>query len=502
VANLWQVLGFAPAARHQLMQRGRAVCPGCGGKGPWADLLEAAKDTHGMPEGELLFTTPLDALPKGSDGVALLLAAGFRKIWRDNQWLKLDLNSEICHGDEALLDGFDCCKENDSGRVHDLEHHASLLGQGHLIARRKNLDLPVWTWELGACRQCGKVFESALPTLGGLSLVGLESLPLREALAHLNENGGPEIGKRALKLIHNIPLGVRPGHTFMGDLPFFEQRLIRLLGWLLFPPPGLRLLLDQPLAGQKPGLANQLVKLLSGENGGDFLWTDAEGFGRGTFGKVDMPGAVFLEEELEEANPPLVSLDQTLGEGLGLMAPLREHFLRCELSRMKGWGPADLLTGSALACRECKGRGSHQPHLEIWVDCSRCGGSGWSLGIRGLEDRGLSWSALAGTSLGELASHFQETPRIGGVLALAKDFGMGDWPLGEPLRRLPLGMKALAGATAEWASGAGGKDWVLILADAGWTPLELREIGLRMRGYLPSNSFEFWKGRHPALFRP
>ncbi len=513
-ACLVDLLGLRGRLEQAMRNGGAPACQHCGGPGPWPELAACIGGGEGaLPAGEWRFTAPLEHGPSGSGDAALLRAAGFRRLLRDGELFSLTRGVEVQAGDEVLLDRLDPHQEDDGGhRLRELEHHARLLASGRVRARRE--DGQAWEFQAGACRRCRRGDLAApaprIHLLAGKAAEPLLEGPLQELLEHLGEHApAPAPFRQARRLLAGSSLLRRPAGLRPAALRPLERRLARLAGWCLFPVEGVVLLHDQPLAGLPPSLARKFAAALS--RGGHHRWTDAEGYSGSAEAPGDpvpalwpeAPGGCSLEFDLEAwADPPLAPADASLRQALGLAGPLRRHFLATEQARLRGWTEADLGQGrQARRCPRCRGGGGDRPHPELRLPCPSCHGTGWAPECGALEDRGLSWLSLGRQSLAELAEHFRDSPSLGKPLGHALELGMGELRLDEELRRLPLGLAALAPLAAELASGTELASCRLALPAAGLSPLEASRLASTMGGYLSSSRLPEWKEHHPLFHR-
>ncbi|MFQ5748097.1 MAG: hypothetical protein ACE5H3_01415, partial [Planctomycetota bacterium] len=450
----------------------------------------------------------------GPEILAWLQAAGFRRLLRGGRIWAPKRGELPRAGDEVELDRLDPRGTEAAGRLRDVEHHARLLGGGEVVVRGPGGKTR--RYRPGACRDCGRggiVGPAPLETrLGGWTRERIREAPLWEALEHL-EACSPRGNsfRRARDLLRGSSLMERPAGVPIGRLTFLERRLARLAGWLLFPLPGVVLLHDQPLSGFPVELAMRLGKALRAPGSGVHRFTDPEGFcapsaapskGKPLEG-LPRRGVEPFSLELDGTgwgDPPPCAGAMRLREALGLEAPLRDHFLRTEEARLRGWGRRDLARGpGGRICPQCRGRGGFSPHPALLLACPRCGGSGFGRETAVLEDRGLRWLDLGHQPLTGLRKHFSQTPRLAAVLRVAADLGLGGAPLDTPLFRLPLGARVLAPLAGRLAAGEAGSSLRLLAPAAGLTPLEAAKLLSRMQGYLSIMEDPVWKDHHPAL---
>ncbi|HEX9792645.1 MAG TPA: hypothetical protein VGC54_01555, partial [Planctomycetota bacterium] len=283
-AALLDVLGLAEALDEALARFGRTVCAACGGAGPWTDLAEACRsDVPGaLLAGEWRFTTPL-RLPEATRGqeAELLRAAGFRRLVRGGETLRLRDEVVPTAGDEVWLDRFDPRAADAVARVRDLEHQARLLGGGAVHATAAGV--PSWSYRTGACRDCGIGTPQAPalrePRLAGHAAAALRAAPLADTLRLCAEEAG-SAGPfaAALAVLAGTSLLRRRGADRAAALTSAERRLARLAGFLLFPVDGVMLLHDQPLSGFPESLGRRLAAKLLEPAAGAHRFTDPEGF--------------------------------------------------------------------------------------------------------------------------------------------------------------------------------------------------------------------------------
>lgn len=511
-ATLLQVLGLEGRVEEALRGFGKPACVHCGGRGPWTELAQALlrREEGALAPGEWTFSTPL-LLPEKARGseAALLRAAGFRQLLRDGASLALADGVEPRPEDEVWLDRFDPRTQGGVGRIPDLEHQARLLGGGELRARRDGAAL--WRYRAGSCRDCGQgdlERPAALEhRLAGRSRAALAQAPLEQALAHL-ERHAPTAGPfaAAAEQLAGTSLLRRPGSTRAAALTRLERRAARLAGWLLFPLPGVVLLHDQPLSGLPPELARRWADALL--RSGTHRFTDPEGYA-GAHGARRGSGAApalqgfSLELDLDRWGVPKpAEADTLLRDALELAQPLADQYLRSEEARLRGWTRKDLQRRpGGRVCSTCHGRGASARHPELWIPCAACAGSGWARETAALEIRSLRWPDLGGATVGGLAAHFADTPALARRLQAAAALGFGPVPLDTPLRRLPLGARALA-PLAAWIGGGRELDGLRLAAPAaGLTPGEAEALFSTMMGYLSVSGVETpeWREHHPIL---
>lgn len=520
-ATLGAVLGLA-SLLPELRRRGAPRCAACGGGGAWRDLREAcaargdAEWAFAAPLPETLLTRP--ELPQW------LQAAGFRRLWRAGQLLRAERGAALAPraGDAVWLDQLRPLADSDGAdRLRDLEHHLQALGAESLhVFSPAQLEASAWTFVAGACRDCGRSGAGSAVHLGGWNLERLDERRLDEVLAHARTHAPDVSGwERAASLLESSSLLARPFGAAVAGLPELEGRLARTVGWLLFPPCGATLLLDQPLAGFPTPLARRLAAaLLQPPPGAAFHFTDAEGHAaptptpkpaRSGVGRASTappplkhPQAFDLAFEFSAwCAPPRAPADATLRDALGLAAPLRQHFLRTEGARRRGWSVTDLDPArSPLRCPTCHGTGRAPAHPALHVACRSCRGAGFEPLAGSAEDRGLRWLDLGRSSVRDLAAHFAESPDLALPLQRALEFGLGAAPLDAPLHLLPLAARSLAPLAALAAPGAVQPPALRIgLAAAGLNALEARALASTMESFARRAPGFEWREQHPAL---
>jgi len=509
-STLAEVLGLT-SLLPELRRRGVALCTACSGAGPWLDL---AANATAQPDQEWVFAAPLpaDLLAKPELGL-WLQAAGFQRLIRAGATHRSSRGAPLQPqpGDLVWLDRLAPRRDPDApGRLRDLEHHLHALRSGALHAYAPDsLTFPAWQYLPGACRDCGAANPGLAAHLGGWNLESLDSRSLADCLAHAAVHA-PDLAvfARAAALLEGTSLLPRPCGTPYAALAELEQRLARLTGWLLFPPAGATLLLDQPLSGLPLPLARRCAAaLLAPAAGAAFWFTDAEH--NAAPAPVLPPSAplplvphpVGLDFDFDRASrPPRARAQQRLREALGLDAPLREHFLRTEGARLRGFTTADLdPQKSPHRCLHCAGSGEERGHPALLHPCRACRGSGFTPEMAAAEDRGLRWTDVGRTCLAALADHYAESPALGRVLERAVVLGMGELALDTPLRVLPLAARSLA-PLAQWAAApAGPRDALAIgLAAAGLDALEARRLAFTIAGFTRRAGTPEWRDQHPA----
>ncbi len=504
-ADLWQVLGLRTIAERSLLQHGVLGCANCGGPGPWKDLATAmfSNDADAPPAGEMDFSATLQ-LPAGSQGSesALLQAAGFRRVVRNGELLRIGPKNPWQRGDEVWLDRFDPKGESRSGRLQDLEHHAELLTGGALMGRRDGK--VVWQYQAGACRQCGKIGAGHSHQLGGRTWEELSNMPLLGSLQHLSEHGGEPVYAIAEELLAGGSLLHHSAATTMARLQEVEVRAARLCGWMLFPLPGVVLLQDQPLSGLPTSWARALAQRLTDGVHGAHRFTDPEGFALPTPSPLANSWpvqAMPMEFDLGDwADPAPESATATLRKALGLEQVLRNHFARTEEARLRGLQAGDFSRKrKSAACSNCNGNGGTRIHPHLQVPCSECRGSGWARELQAVDDRGLRWTELGKTRLDQLQPHFAATPGIAAVLDLAVAVGMGEVALDTPLARLPRGCRRLAPILSALSSGADVDQMCWAGPTEGLNLLEVERMLFTMVDFASTQMSPNWRDNHPVL---
>jgi excinuclease UvrABC ATPase subunit len=513
-ADLWQVLGIETIARRSLERDGAVGCSNCGGPGPWRDVATAlltGDEKTPPPTGEMDFSGPLN-LPAGSAGSesALLQAAGFRAVVRDGERIRLTAKIPYQAGDEVWLDRFDPVGEERSGRLQDLQHHADLLSDGHLLGRRHGE--VVWQYHHQACRHCGVRNAGSSFQLAGRTWQELGQMPLGEALQHFAQHSVDDLYPRAQELLGG---GSLLHHTGMGRasaMTACEQRAARLCGWMLFPLPGVVLLHDQPLSCLPKSWAQPLAAaMLDGEHGvhrftdpeAHHLSTAAAGANAPVLSQPNPWRIEPLSMEFEAdawADPLPAPKDHSLRRALGLRGALQQHFARTEEARLRGLQSGDFQRKRKdAACATCKGSTGIRIHPHLRARCTDCAGSGWARELQAVEDRGLRWTSLGQATLVELHQHFAATPGIARVLGLAVKVGMGEVVLDTPLSRLPRGCRRLAPILRAMADG---KEWAAMNWAApaeGLNLLEVEQLLFTMVDFASNQIAPNWRENHPVL---
>jgi len=516
-ARLLDVLGLAPSYERVVREQGQASCAKCAGAGPWPDLAAALRDVQqlGLARGELNFTIE-PCFPAGSEGAetSFLLAAGFRRIWRDGERQNLRTGDTFQASDALWLDRFDPSEEGRSGRLQDLEHQAGVLGGHRLTAHDPDGE---WHFQSGACRDCGVLDAAWVHRLAGQDIQSLCNMSLHDSLAMLQRHAAdPSLFERAQDLLRDLPFLRAAGKQRWSSLDPLTARLVRMLGWLLAPLEGVRLLHDQPLAGLPPALARRLAAALSDGNYGCHVWTDAEGHAGAAKAAQEakastsvaanwawQPESFSLGVDVRElAIPPWERASTRLREALGVQEALLDHYLRTEEARVRAWGRREFAgRNPALRCQECAGAGARAVHPELHLSCPSCAGSGWQRETAVLEDRGLRWTDLGRATLSELAKHFQATPAISRALTLACESGLGELLLDQRMHRLPLGLRAWAPILAQCATTAEPSEMSWIAVFSGWNRLEVAAAASTIEVFASRYPVPVWRENHP-VFEP
>lgn len=498
------VLGLAAPLERTVRDFGRSACKGCGGGGPWSDFVAAAEALGGGRE--VVLATPLtNDFLKRKEHPQWLTAAGFRRFLSAGQsfrWRREEQQA-LKTGDYVWLDRLNPQDHDSVGRLRDASHHARLLGSGQVVAfDPEQLQQKLWSFQEGACRDCGRQDLGLELRLGTMRASDLQTAPLADVLKTCVafETAGQQFSV-ALKLLNGCGLLPLPGGTSFQSLTLIQQRLARLAGWLLYPVPGVVLLADQPLAGLPAFLAQRFGKALL-EGDGRFRFTDADGW------LADPPPQTTSMHGFTPAfalqdwcYPGLAKAGNTLREALGVEHLLRDYFLRTEGARLRGWGSRQLDPArSELRCPACRGRGSTQVHLELAIGCPRCNRTGWGREVGKAEDRGLRWLDLGQQSLADLAVFFASHPTLGRIFGVAVELQMGSYSLDEYLQRLPLGVRMLAPLTAIMAANADSEAPLHIgLATAGWNRLEAERISSRIDRLRPGRIGLERREHHPLF---
>jgi len=503
-ATLAAVLGLATPLERTVRDFGRSACRGCGGGGPWDDLLAAV---HQLGTGdEVVLATPLAAdFLQRDEHPQWLTAAGFRRFisGRDSFRWKRDDQRPLNDGDLVWLDRLDVTEADNVGRLRDAAHHARLLGGGQVVALKPDeLQQECWTFTEGACRDCARHDLGLEMKLGKLRADDLQTAPLKDVLRACEEFEQPgQQFAAALELLGGCGLlPLAGGHPFT-SLTLVQKRIARLAGWLLFPVPGVVLLADQPLAALPRNLASRFgCELLEGE--GRFRFTDPDGW-------LSDPPAVITSVsgfnpafDLEDwCFPTIAKETATLRQALGVDHLLRDYFLRTEGARLRGWGSLQFdPVRSELRCPECRGRGGTSFHPQLEVGCPHCNASGWRREAGKAEDRGLRWIDLGQRSVAELAQFFASHPALGQTFAAAVDLQMGEFRLDEKLHRLPIGARSLAPLAAALGQSDNSEAALHIgMATAGWNPLEAEQISFRIDRLRPGRMSLERREHHPLF---
>jgi excinuclease ABC subunit A len=518
-AQLGEVLGLRQAIERVVHSEGGPACAACGGRGPWSGLDAALRSTDpdGAPEGELIYTLQ-PQLPDGARGAEarFLLAAGFRRVWRAGERVALRAEDELLENDELWLDRFEAKDESRSGRIQDIEHQIKLLGGGGLTARSPK---SVWHYQVAACRDCGERDAGWRHQLAGRDLDRLLADPLEASLQHLLQHGSEQaLFERAFDLLAATPLLQTPARTMARTLDALQARTARLLGWLIAPVEGISFLHDQPLAELPPAFARRVCTALMDGFHGVHRWTDPEGYAlmAETSAAVDAsagkevarlragsrwnPEPFPLGFDLHsQADPPRALAEHRLRDALALTLPLRQHYLRTEEARLRGWTEADLGSGSlARRCSRCRGQGGRRVHPSLRLRCSECAGSGWARETAALEDRGLRWPDLGAKSIRELSEHFFATPSLSRVLEVAVNSGLGALRLDERMERLPRGLRAWAPILASLAESNEPEEELWTAPAAGWNSLELTGMVSTIEVFASRHPTPVWRENHPA----
>lgn len=504
-ARLGEVLGLTRAIERVVKAEGGPACAACGGRGPWSGLDAALRshDADAAPPGELVYTLR-PHLPTGARGAEarFLLAAGFRRIWRAGERIALRAADQLFEDDELWLDRFAAKDESRSGRIQDIEHHVKLLGGGELIARSEQ---SVWRYKMSACRDCGAQGAGWRHQLAGRDLARLLGDPLVDSLQHLRKHGSEQVlFERAEGLLAGTPLLHTSADTLTRTLDDLLARTARILGWLIAPVEGISFLHDQPLAELPPALARRFAAALMDGAHGVHRWTDPEGYAGALAGEMPMPSVrpepFALGFDLDaQAVPSRAPAEHRLRDALGLTVALRQHYLRTEEARLRGWSEIDLgASRQARRCPRCAGQGGRRAHPCLCLRCAECGGSGWARETAALEDRGLRWPDLGSKTLAELADHFSASPRLGKVLEVAVNSGLGAIRLDERMDRLPRGLRAWAPILASLADQDEPGDELWAAPAAGWNSLELAGLASTIEVFASRHPTPVWRENHPA----
>lgn len=505
------VLGLQAPIRRVLRERGHQACRNCGGAGPWQSFEEAACATDA--EQEVLFATPLpDTFLQRAEHAAWLTAAGFRRFLREGRTIRWRREEQepLQSGDLVWLDRLVPGEEENVGRLRDIAHHGDLLGGGHVFAVDPESAAIRWKFETDACRDCQLRDQGLEARLGSLRTSDIPTAPLGDVLKACAEVDPDPLFGVAKELLQGASLLAHAsGDPFQG-LTTLERKTARLAGWLLHPLPGVVLLQDQPLSGLPSAVARRFGReMLDGATA--FHFTDPEGWLEEPATVTPMPATLPIAPEpfplpfrMEQfCDPPRARLEVDLRQALEVEAELRSYFLKSEVARLQGWTHADLdPSRSAMRCPTCRGAGRRWLHPQWQLACASCHGSGWSSGIAALEERGVRWMDLPACSLGELATLFEDHPRLGGTFRHAVELGLGDFALSTPLRRLPDGARMLAPLAAALAAaedrGTAGEEALQVgLALAGWIPLVAERISTRIAGFPSAHTGLSWREHHP-----
>lgn len=506
-ARIGEVLGLTPTMRRLVRTLGGPACANCGGIGPWPDLGTAFADCadDAPPAGALTFTAR-PQLPDGAHGAEarFLLAAGFRRRWRAGARENLRATDAWEAQDALWLDHFDAREEGRTGRVQDLEHQLQVLGATALEAHQDGQML--WSYCPGACRRCGEVEAGWRHQLAGRDLESLLQAPLEECLEHFDAHAPHPLFARARELLLGTPAWRAAAGDRFTSLDPLARRVLRSLGFLIAPVEGVRILHDQPLAALPASLARRWATAFGDGDHGAHLWTDPEGFADAdwTPESPDLatlgirPAPFPLGYDLDQGDPPRAAGEDRLRDALGLTTPLREHYLRTEEARLRGWTGRDLGRGpQGRRCERCLGRGGQAVHPSLTLLCPLCQGSGWSRETGALEDRGLRWPDLGASSLSALAEHFAASPRLASVLDLAVRSGLGGLRLDERMDRLPLGLRAWAPILAALAADQGEAGELWIAPAAGWNRLDLPGMASTIEDFASRLTAPIWRENHP-----
>jgi excinuclease UvrABC ATPase subunit len=500
------VLGLAAPLERTLQDFGRSACKGCGGGGPWSDFVAAAQALGGGRE--VVLATPLtDDFLQRKEHPQWLTAAGFRRFLSAGQsfrWRREEQQG-LQSGDFVWLDRLNPQDGDQVGRLRDVAHHARLLGSGIVVALDpQQLQQQLWSFQQGACRDCGRQDLGLELRLGAMRAADLQTAPLADVLKTCValETAGQQF-QTALEMLNGCGLLPLPGGTSYQSLTLIQQRLARLAGWLLYPVSGVVLLADQPLAGLPPFLAQRFGKLML-EGEGRFRFTDAEGWlEKPPVTTTSMSGFSPAFALQDWCYPGLAKATSLLREALGVEHLLRDYFARTEGARFHGWGSNHFdATRSPLRCPACRGRGFTPVHFEFRIGCPRCHHTGWGREVGKAEDRGIRWLDLGQQSLAELAEFFASHPTLGRIFTVGVELQMGSFRLDESLQRLPLGVRMLAPLAAFLAENTDSEAPLHIgLATAGWNRLEAEQISSRIDRLRPGR-IGFERREHHPLFQP
>lgn len=508
--RLDELLGLAASFARVVSEHGQARCPHCGGLGPWTGLEEALLHWQGAQSlGQAWVFTLEPQFPAGAAGMesAFLLAAGYRRVWRNGARQPLRRDQAWQAGDRLWLDQFDPSEELRSGRIQDLERQADQLAGGGL---RVACGSETHDYRAGSCRDCGKATDGWGMQLAGWDLARLRTESLASALTHLQRELPDEaLFQRAHEVLAGTPFLQLPSTTRVRQLDEEQARLARLLGWCIAPVEGVVLLHDQPLSGLPAKLAQRFAKLLQDGAHGWYWWTDPEAYhSAAPAPAIRAPRGISLRRfplgfDLAAAATRL-PVHTRLRDALGLTQALREHYLRLPEAKLRGWGPADLGRGpQGRRCADCHGEGGRAVHPELLLECATCRGSGFARETAVLEDRGLRWPDLGMATLRQLASHFASSPSLARPLEWAVKSGLEDVRLDERLLRLPRGWRSWAPVLAELAEERdSGLSAVWAAPTAGWNRLELERFLSTIEVFASSQHALDWRENHPGWQAP
>lgn len=482
--TLLDCLGLDSHLQNLLKAHGEFCCSACGEEGPYTSVEHLVSTFSEQGTLHLACSIPAD-IAQHPQRETWLAAAGYR---------------DFIGEDMVVLDCFSCDLDEEElrERCSDVQQQLTRFKQNSITVFDSN-EVLRHSVDLSACRSCQQQapLEHRYKSYG----IGHYRQAKLDDVLGVFSDVECDIIKRAVHLLSPSSLFSISCCSTMQSLTAVEQRAARLISLLLFGPRELCMLFDNVLAGFPVKLGQFLAQECRQSN---LLMQHADAAGyfaaveQNTLGSSQpVPQSFQSQLRVSDFLPQQAKSDVRFGTALSVDLYIADYFSRCETAKMRGITSADLLPNCKnYSCHSCDGGGRIRLHAALSVPCSACTGSGFSLKLSDIIERGLSFTQAQVVNLSALADYF-EGSSIAPVLAAACACGLGDFKLADYLDALPLAAQTLAPTLASLA--LSDSDIRIHNTFDGLNALQVPKVCSTIQGLVDNRSLLEWRENHPQF---